>query len=388
MWLGSSSPLPEEFKTRDLRLFRAFCAVVLVTHEYLLVKLSVMPEKRDRGNGDSPPHKKAASESTLDTTRQSDCCVKCGKSVHSDGVQCERCSNWEHRDCAGLSKSLYKALTGSPGSVMCFCSRCEPKVKLALKFFDEIEEKHKSLESKLQQLEERISKSFANTGEHLNASNSQPSSNVTSPDGNVQLISSKQTPSYAVIAATPEYNAADRKFNVVVYGIEECPNNTTRSDRIQSDLSKVVKTFSDLDDSIETNSIKDHFRLGKYQSNRQRPRPILVKFLRSSDALSILSKKKELQSSITIKPDMTKQERQIEQLLLKQRWQLLQSGYDRKQIKIRRNSLIVDNVVYAKVVDDKLVFSTTTEPRSTATTSATPNLAPTSQSMDLESTST
>ena len=62
-----------------------------------------------------------------------------------------------------------------------------------ISFFDEIEEKHKSLESKLQQLEE---KSFANTGEHLNTSSSQPSSNATNPDGNVQLISSKQIPSY------------------------------------------------------------------------------------------------------------------------------------------------------------------------------------------------
>ena len=95
---------------------------MLVSPELLLVKSSTMPaEKRDRGNGDSPPHKKAASESTIDTTKQNNgLCVKCGKSVHSDGVQCERCSNWEHRDCASLSKSLYKAHTGSPGSVMCF----------------------------------------------------------------------------------------------------------------------------------------------------------------------------------------------------------------------------------------------------------------------------
>ena len=58
----------------------------------------------------------------------------------SNVVSCEWCCNWKYKHCAGLSKSLYKVLSGSPGSVMWLCSCCEPKVKLALKFFDEIEE--------------------------------------------------------------------------------------------------------------------------------------------------------------------------------------------------------------------------------------------------------
>ena len=53
---------------------------------------------------------------------------------------------------------------------------------------------------------------------------------------------------------------------------------------------------------------------------------------------------------------MTKQECLTEQLLLKQRWQLLQNGYNHKQIKIRSNTLIFDN---AKVPDDKLVLMST-----------------------------
>ena len=88
--------------------------------------------------------------------------------------------------------------------------------------------------------------------------------------------------------------------------------------RSENDLSKVVKLVSKVDNSIAqrkkglamrdyhgAHAIKDHFRLGKYQSNRQRLRPFLVKFLRSSDALNVLLKKRDLQTSITIKPDMT-----------------------------------------------------------------------------------
>ena len=247
-----------------------------------------------------------------------------------------------------MSKSLYKALSGSPGSVMCFCSCCEPKVKLALKFFDDIEEKYKSLENKLHQLEDKFSKSLS----------VQTSENNTGPNN----IQPNQTKTYASVAGsvpTSEQTTAEKKFNVIVYGIAESPSSTTRSERIQNDLSKVVELFSKIDCNVGTNAIKDHFRLGKYQSNHQRPRPILVKFLRSSDALNILLKKRDLQTPITIKPDMTKQERLTEQLLLKQRWQLLQNGYDRKRIKIRRNTLIVDNVLFAKLAEDKLVLMST-----------------------------
>jgi len=72
---------------------------------------------------------------------------------------------------------------------------------------------------------------------------------------------------------------------------------------------------------------------------------------------------------------MTKQECLTEQLLLKQRWQLLQNGYNHKQIRIHRNTLIVDNVMFAKVSDDKLVLmSTPTVSGSTSTLFA--NLLP------------
>ena len=72
---------------------------------------------------------------------------------------------------------------------------------------------------------------------------------------------------------------------------------------------------------------------------------------------------------------MTKQERLTEQLLLKQRWQLLQNGYNCKQIRIRSNTLIVDNVIFAKVSDDKLVLMSTppvTDSISTLSATSTP----------------
>ena len=59
----------------------------------------------------------------------------------------------------------YKVLNGAPVNVMFFCMRCtcEPKVKLALKFFTDIQQKQQAIDDKLKQLEERSSKSINDT---------------------------------------------------------------------------------------------------------------------------------------------------------------------------------------------------------------------------------
>ena len=88
-----------------------------------------------------------------------------------------------------------------------------------------------------------------------------------------------------------------------------------RLERLQSDLSSVLKEISSLNSSITPDCVKDTFRLGKYKSNSNRPRPILVKFLHSGDVQSILSNRKLLKSKISIKPDMIPEECSNEEIL-------------------------------------------------------------------------
>ena len=71
----------------------------------------------------------------------------------------------------------------------------------------------------------------------------------------------------------------DRKFNVVIYGIEECPKGTPKHERFNRDLENITVISSvDTDGSIQPQSIRDHFRLGKFKNSSQmqqcRPRPI------------------------------------------------------------------------------------------------------------------
>ena len=116
--------------------------------------------------------------------------------------------------------------------------------------------------------------------------------------------------------------------------------------------------LSEIDTSIERHAIKDSFRLGKFNPGNKRPRPLLVKFLRSADATNILSNKSKLKSPVYIKPDLTPEEKAKEQLLLKERRSLIEKGVNRKQIKLRGYNIYIDSKLHCKIVDYKLqVFS-------------------------------
>jgi len=59
---------------------------------------------------------------------------------------------------------------------------------------------------------------------------------------------------------------------------------------------------------------------GKFIPESNKPRPILVQFVRVVDVTNILAKKGKLARPFYIKPDMTKGKRQVESILMKERW--------------------------------------------------------------------
>ena len=50
---------------------------------------------------------------------------------------------------------------------------------------------------------------------------------------------------------------------------------------------------------------------------------------------------------------MSLAERAKESLLLKERWKLIQAGYDCRQIKLSNNSLYVDHQLFGEIVDSE-----------------------------------
>jgi len=114
--------------------------------------------------------------------------------------------------------------------------------------------------------------------------------------------------------------------------------------------------FSELKlNNITHGSLKDFYRLGKYDPNKERPRPILVKFLRAFDASLVLSSKKALSPGVTIKPDMSADERKTESILLKERRNLITNKVtEGKFIKVTGKGLYVNRNLYAVVQNSQL----------------------------------
>ena len=136
----------------------------------------------------------------------------------------------------------------------------------------------------------------------------------------------------------------------MVYGISECSNGTKRPDRVKHDIQSSVSILSKLNDDIQANSVRDSFRLDKFKKNQTCPLPLLLKLNQVIDEISVLSNRTSIKNeNITIKPDMTPEEKQVESLLLKERWSLMKSGVSKSDIKIKSGSLFIKGNKYGYV---------------------------------------
>ena len=133
----------------------------------------------------------------------------------------------------------------------------------------------------------------------------------------VPIVETNQSHFIAVKSpAITSPNSTDRKFNIIMYGIKESPPKTSKADRLDHDLQCIVIAFAEVEHTVDISSIKDCFRLGKFKHDAQRPRPILIKFLRSTEVTMALLKIAAFRAPVAIKPDLTPEERNIESFLL------------------------------------------------------------------------
>ena len=102
----------------------------------------------------------------------------------------------------------------------------------------------------------------------------------------------------------------------------------------KKNMESVSEIFASISVQVNPPQILDCYRLRKFKSRLTRPRPILVKLLRSIDVTAILANRWSLSSPLLIKPDMSPEERTTESTLLREWWSLIQTGNDRKKIKL------------------------------------------------------
>ena len=154
----------------------------------------------------------------------------------------------------------------------------------------------------------------------------------------------------------------DRKYNMLVCGLEECKEGTPRLVRQCEDMYRVVGLLRDVNGSLSSTSTKDHFRLGKYTEGSKKPRHILVKFVWSDDVFRVLTKSRELKKPTVVKPDLSPLQRKHESILLKERWSLIQSDESHNSIKFRNSKLFLNNKLYGFVDSTNVFQLSTTHP--------------------------
>ena len=273
-----------------------------------------------------------------------------------EAVYCEGdCQGWIHRRCAGLTRPAFDNLSESIPYLCPYCTFTKQYKEICT-----LKETIKTLSNKLAVFE---------------------GTQLTSQAKAVPTVNQKSNLSRDTFGST-QAPLSDKKMNVVVYGLAENPSNTSRQDRLRKDVDSILSALKDLDSPIDANSIKDCYRLGKYSPQACKPRPVLVKFLRYTDASNVLGNKSKLSPLVFVKPDLTAEERAMESLLLKERRALIEKGVSRQHIRIRNQSLIVHNKVHAKIQNSQLVV----EPPATVTLDASHNIITSDSTAKMEST--
>ena len=154
----------------------------------------------------------------------------------------------------------------------------------------------------------------------------------------------------------PPPDFKEQKYNVVIFGLAECPKGTPRKDRISRDEDAIVKSIQQQIPSFNSSNIRDSFRLGKYSEVcENHPRPILTTLNKASDVPVILSKRFP-QGSIRVKPDLPLETRHMHSILRKERQLLInQDQHDHSSIRIRGNKIYIGDCLYGRVEQDKFI---------------------------------
>ena len=309
----------------------------------------------------------AVSEKPGSKSKSANVCPVCCKAIldatktrkGQEALECEGpCRKWIHRWCAGVHEQDYPT-TLSNSSDPWICPSCSLKEygQLIKALVNTVE----TLRAEVASLKKLVDSNSCPPHEDPKASY------ATVASGAVTTISS--TPSTSAVQLSPTHaapksqqkgifpNNPNRKFNIVVYGVNECPKGTYRQTRQSSDLSSIATIISSLNTGVKPDSISDCFRLGKFDPKRKHPRPLLVKLIRSSDVQTILVNCSKVSKPVIIKRHMSPDERINESLLLKERWNLIQSGIERKSIKIQGTRIYANKKLVGQLSNFQFNYS-------------------------------
>jgi len=171
---------------------------------------------------------------------------------------------------------------------------------------------------------------------------------IESLEGKVSNFCTASNEANEIVKSPKIYDAKNHnsslKFQLRIAGIKEAEEGQKYLDRQQHDIQNVEMILTHINRG--NCKITDCFRLGKYKKESKRPRYVLVTFSSVWDRNMVLQSSKLLsnfQAKVFISPALNTQEMEIEKALLKKRYELISSGVNREQIKIKNLKLFVDD---------------------------------------------
>ena len=164
----------------------------------------------------------------------------------------------------------------------------------------------KCLQVEIGMLKEQIS-SYGNSSQHNINSSPTEQECPRSIKSQSQLQTNSQR---------PFITNANRKYNIIVYGIQESSPGLSLTVRAEQNLQKAIDVLSIANpDTFSSDYISDCHRLGKFSKDSTRSRPLIVKFMRTSDVIQILSNRRNIPSPYYVKPDRSPETRAQEAVL-------------------------------------------------------------------------
>jgi len=136
------------------------------------------------------------------------------------------------------------------------------------------------------------------------------------------------------------------KYQLRLTGFPEIKNENNRTKRQQIEREYVESVLKHMDK--EQCKITDCFRLGKFNKDRKSSRSLLVTFASVWDRNMVLQNANLLSTfkdKISLAPALSPADFQIEKKLLHRRWQLIQNGAKKENIKIKNFELLLNGEV-------------------------------------------
>ena len=275
-------------------------------------------------------------------------CDKCKGSVEGL-IQCESCMLWHCCSCGNFPFETVEVVKVCK-TLHWYCEPCDNTANAQNHSDQLLTNIERSITLCLEKVSDNLitlaKQQLSCAGPPSNQSPMETETTVISAQSSSQVNPPPHKPNnYEKISSSQH----DRKYNMVVFGIAEPPSESSPFARTAKDTENITKLFEKINSDFCSATLRDCFRLGHYKKDQTRPQPILVKLNRTVDVANILSNRAKYPNEINIKPDLTKEERSCESKLLAERWCLMQSGIDKKLIKIRKSSIYIQGKLHGSV---------------------------------------